>query len=98
MAAQYLIMAYDFFEWGLYMLIALTGLVAAVLAGTTRDDAYDAAGRQSKWVWTGILAASTLAVALRFPFLSWAGMVAIGLYWFDVRPQIKDILSGNYGW
>lgn len=93
-----LLSTYGRVEMVLYLVIAATGLVAAVIAATTREDAYDAAGRQGKWVWTGILAASTFAVAVRFPFLSWAGMVAIGLFWFDVRPQIKDILNGNYGW
>lgn len=93
-----LLSTYGWIEQILYLAIAVTGAVGAFFAATTRDDAYDAAGRQSKWVWTGILVASTCAVAVRFPFLSWAGMVAIGLYWFDVRPQIKDILNGNYGW
>lgn len=32
------------------------------------------------------------------PFLSWAGIVAIGVYWFDVRPHLKSIVNGNYGW
>lgn len=89
---------YTYFERILYWLIAAAGLVGAFFAATTRDDAYDAADRQSKWVWTGILALSAFVVITRVPFLSWAGMVAIGVYWFDVRPQIKNILSGNYGW
>ena len=29
-------------------------------------------------------------------FMAIIGVVIIGIYWFDVRPQIKDILSGNY--
>lgn len=89
---------YRYLEWALYALISLFGIVGAVLAATTRDDAYDAAGRQGKWAWTGILVLSAIVVFTRMPFLSWIGMVAIGLYWFDVRPQIKDILQGNYGW
>ncbi len=31
-------------------------------------------------------------------FMAIIGVVIIGIYWFDVRPQIKDILSGNYQW
>nr|WP_236684335.1 DUF2516 family protein [Corynebacterium epidermidicanis] len=81
-----------------YFAIALAGIVGAVLAGMTREDAFTAADRQPKMVWVGILVAAALVVLLRFPFLSWIGIVAIGVYWFDVRPQIKDILSGNYGW
>lgn len=41
---------------------------------------------------------SSFALLLNLPFLSWIGMVIIGLYWWDVRPQIQNILSGNGGW
>lgn len=93
-----LLSAYSWVEWAIYVAIAIAGVVGAVLAASVRDDAYDAAGRQGKWIWVGILAVSALVTYTRFPFLSWVGMVAIGIYWFDVRPQIKDILQGNYGW
>lgn len=93
-----LLYSYQWLEWGIYTAIAIAGVVGAIMAATVRDDAYEAAGRQRKWVWVGILAISALVTYTRFPFLSWIGMVAIGIYWFDVRPQIKDILSGNYGW
>ncbi|WP_374725081.1 DUF2516 family protein [Corynebacterium guangdongense] len=89
---------YMWLESLLYWLIALAGVVGAVLAATTRDDAYPAAGRQGKWIWVAILVASAFVVFTRFPFLSWAGIVAIGVYFFDVRPQIRNIVSGNYGW
>lgn len=89
---------YELLEFALYALIAAAGLVGAVLVASTRDDAFPAADRKDKWVWAGILAVSALVVFTRFPFLSWAGMVAIGLYYFDVRPQINNILSGNYRW
>ena len=45
-----------------------------------------------------ILVGSAFVVITRVPFLSWAGMVAIGVYWFDVRPHLKSILNGNYSW
>ncbi len=93
-----LLVWYGWLEMLLYWLIALAGVVGAVLAATTREDAFPAAGRQGKWIWVAILAASAFVVVTRFPFLSWAGMVAIGVYFFDVRPQIKNIVSGNYGW
>lgn len=89
---------FAYVEGALYLAISLAGIVGAALAATTRGDAYEAAGRQSRWAWTGILVLSAVAVFTRAPFLAWIGMVAIGLYWFDVRPQIKDILNGNYGW
>lgn len=92
-----LLLAYQNIEYILYLAIALAGVVGAILAATTRDDAYDAGDRQGKWVWVALLAGSALMVALRFPFLSWAGMVVIGVYWFDVRPQLRSLLS-NSGW
>ena len=98
MDALTLLGGYMWLERLLYWLIALAGLIGAVTTATTRDDAYPAAGRQGKWIWVAILAASTFVVFTRFPFLSWAGIVAIGVYYFDVRPQIKSIISGNYGW
>lgn len=93
-----LIAGYILFERLLFALIALTGVVGAVLAATTRDDAYQAADRQTKWIWVAILAGSAFVVITRVPFLSWAGMVAIGVYWFDVRPHLKSLISGSYGW
>lgn len=74
------------------------GLVGAALVATTRGDAFSAADRHDKWIWFGILVGSALVQLIHVPFLSWIGIVIIGLYWFDVRPQIKDILEGNYGW
>ena len=82
----------------IYILIALAGVVGAGFAAVTRDDAYQAGDRQSKWIWVAILVGSAFVVVTRVPFLSWAGMVAIGVYWFDVRPHLKSIVSGNYGW
>ena len=41
---------------------------------------------------------AALACLLRFPFIAWFGAVAIGIYFFDVRPQIQRILNGDYGW
>ena len=82
----------------LFFLVGIAGVIGAVHVATTRPDAFDAAGRQSKGIWTGILVVSALACLLRFPFICWFGAVAIGVYYFDVRPQIKAILNGNYGW
>lgn len=95
---EILLYGYYQIERILFYAIAIAGLVGAVMAGTTRDDAYTAGDRQSKWIWTGLLAGSALMVALRVPFLSWAGMVVIGLYWFDVRPQLRAIISNSGGW
>lgn len=82
----------------LLRLVGVAGVVAAVFAATTRADAFEAAGRQSKMAWTAILGVSALACLLPLPFIAWFGAVAIGIYFFDVRPQITNLLNGNYDW
>lgn len=82
----------------LMLAVGLAGIAAAVMVGMTRSDAFEAAGRQSKGVWLGILVIASIAAALGLPFIAWIGAVAIGIYYFDVRPQIADILDGNGGW
>ena len=96
--ALQLIVGYNIVERVLFATVAIAGVVGAITAATVREDAFTAGDRQGKWVWVAILAASAFVVMTRFPFLSWVGMVAIGVYWFDVRPQLRNILSGNYGW
>ncbi|NMB23442.1 MAG: DUF2516 family protein [Corynebacterium sp.] len=83
---------------GLYWLIAIFAFIGAFMVATTREDAFEVAGRQSKLIWTAMLGVSGFALLLGLPFLTWVGMVIVGLYWWDVRPQIKNILSGNGGW
>ncbi|MBI8999581.1 DUF2516 family protein [Corynebacterium sp. CCM 9185] len=79
-------------------IIGIVGLVGAALCAVTRDDAFTAADRQQKLVWTGILVASAVAMFIDVQLLHWVGMVVIGLYWFDVRPQLKDIVDGENTW
>ncbi|MDO4927950.1 MAG: DUF2516 family protein [Corynebacterium sp.] len=88
--------ALHYLIWGIGICIALAGIAGAALCATTRDDAFEVAGRQQKWVWVGLLVGSSVASFLNVPFLSWAGIVVIGIYWFDVRPQIQDLLRGEY--
>ena len=82
----------------LMLVVGIAGVAGAVMAGTTRADAFEAANRQSKGAWVGILVLAALACLLRFPFIAWFGAVAIGIYFFDVRPQIQRILGGSYDW
>lgn len=82
----------------LMLVVGVAGVVGAVMAATTRADAFEAANRQSKGAWVGILALAALACLLRFPFIAWFGAVAIGIYFFDVRPHIQRIVNGDYGW
>ena len=75
--------------WGLMQIVAICGVVGAVQVG------------QSKWAWLGLLLGSAFVSSMGLAYLSFMaiiGVVIIGIYWFDVRPQIKDILSGNYQW
>ena len=79
-------------------ILALTAIIGAILAAVTREDAFRAGDRQGKWVWVGLLAGSTVAMATGMPFLSWIGTVITGVYWFDVRPQLKAIINGDYSY
>lgn len=93
------------FQYAIPFLVGIMALVGAVLVITTRPDAFDAADRKSRNIWAGLLVGA--AIFLLLPWLGWmmlgipliAAMVITGVYWLDVRPQIKDILAnaqGNY--
>ena len=92
------------FRFGIPMIVGVFALVGAVMVILTRADAFDAADRKSRNVWAGILVGS--AFFLLLPWLGWmmlgipviAGLVITGVYWLDVRPQIKGILSNAQGW
>lgn len=82
----------------LMAVVGIAGIVGAVIAGLTRPDAFEAGDRMPKWAWVGILLVSGIACLSGFTFLGFIGCVFIGLYFFDVRPQLNNILNGNYGW
>ena len=79
----------------LFILVGVAGLVGVVLASTTRADAFEAADRQPKLAWAALLFVSSAALLLRIPFVAWFGAVAVGIYWFDVRPQLKGLEPGG---
>lgn len=91
------------FQLWLPMALSLFALVGFFLVLRTRPDAFDAADRKSKGVWAGLLFGS--AIFLFFPVIGWlllgipiiAGLVITGIYWMDVRPQIRDILDNAQG-
>lgn len=85
-------------EWVIRLLIAAAGVVGAVIVAATRADVFVAGDRKQKWVWFGILVASSLAIFLMASMVWIFGVVAIGVYWFDVYPQLRDISRGNSGW
>ena len=80
------------------MAVSLFALIGAVLAAMTREDAFRAGDRQNKWVWVGLLFGSALVMNLPLPFVSWIGAIITGVYWFDVRPQLKAIINGDYSY
>ena len=82
----------------IFMAVSLFALIGAVLAAMTRDDAFRAGDRQNKWVWVGLLFGSALLMNLPLPFVSWIGAIITGIYWFDVRPQLKAIINGDYSY
>lgn len=83
---------------GFNIAILVAGVVGIVMVLLTRSDAFDAGDRQSKFVWVGILAAASLVQLIPVMLLSFIGVVAIGVYWFDVYPQLKRLINGDYGW
>ncbi|MGV0351309.1 DUF2516 family protein [Corynebacterium guaraldiae] len=82
----------------IFMAVSLFALIGAVLAAMTREDAFRAGDRQNKWVWVGLLVGSALVMNLPLYFVSWIGAIITGIYWFDVRPQLKAIINGDYSY
>lgn len=65
---------------------ALVGVVFAVLPPAS---AFSVEGKLPKPAWIGICAASALSFwFLPFGFLSIIGMVAVGVFFADVRPAV----------
>ncbi|EFK55105.1 DUF2516 family protein [Corynebacterium genitalium ATCC 33030] len=82
----------------LMLIVGLAGIAGAVMAGLTRSDAFPAGDRMPKVAWVGILLVSSLACLSGRAFIGLIGCVFIGLYFFDVRPHLKNIIGGNYSW
>lgn len=82
----------------IFVAVSLFALLGAILAAMTREDAFRAGDRQNKWVWVGLLVGSALFMNLPLPFVSWVGAIITGVYWFDVRPQLKAIINGDYSY
>lgn len=75
--------------------VAVAGVFGLVEVLRTRADAFEAINRQTRNTWAMILGACVVLVLLRVPFIWFFAIVGVGVYFFDVRPAIKDILSGN---
>ncbi|MFB6522136.1 DUF2516 family protein [Streptomyces sp. NPDC056401] len=80
-----------------YAMLALA-VVAFVLALTAREDAYRAAGKQTKTFWMVILGITVVVdFFLGMLFLQIAGLVASIVFFVDVRPALKQVSGGGGG-
>lgn len=80
--------------WGHVLMVARLALVAWALAGLVFAVlppawAYSIEGKWPKPAWIGICAASALSFwFLPFGLISLIGMVAVGVFFADVRPAV----------
>ena len=86
------------FQNNLFRALAIAAVVGLIMVVMTREDAFPAGDRQPKMIWAAILGGSAFAMILPLPILSWVGAVATGVYWFDVRPQLRSIINGEYNY
>ena len=86
------------FQNNLFRVLAIAAIVGLIMVVMTREDAFPAGDRQPKMIWAAILGGSAFAMLLPLPILSWVGAVATGVYWFDVRPQLRSIINGEYNY
>ncbi|MFD4142576.1 DUF2516 family protein [Streptomyces sp. NBC_00390] len=88
------------FDLGLWLILDLVFVVssvtALVMAAMAREDAYRAAGKQTKSFWLIILGV-TVAVNLFVSvlFLSIAGLIASIVFFVDVRPALQQVSGGG---
>ncbi len=72
--------------------LTIATLVALVDCVRRPSEAFTYIGRLSKPLWLGILAIATAFVFLApVSILGLAGVVAMGVYFADVRPKIKEM-------
>ncbi|MBP0459352.1 DUF2516 family protein [Streptomyces montanisoli] len=88
---------------GLFLLVF--GVVALVIASTTREDAYRATGKRTKKFWVGILSAVVAVnvlpiIGFSLPLMTMlqiAGLVGTIVFMVDVRPATRAITGGGGG-
>ncbi|TAK69972.1 MAG: DUF2516 family protein [Actinomycetota bacterium] len=82
--------------WAVFLVIKLWAFVDCV---RRRDDAFPAAGRQTKALWlvlTGITALTGLLPQLTLGILGIAGVVIALVYLFEVRPKLIDVTQRRW--
>ncbi|MBV7696806.1 DUF2516 family protein [Streptomyces sp. TRM70350] len=85
------------FMWLLSMALILFSGFALIDAATRREDAYRAAGKQTKPFWLIILGLA-FVVNLIFDILSLLpiiGLIATIVYMVDVRPALRGLPGGG---
>lgn len=87
-------------EQGLFWAVAIAAIVGVIFALRMREDAFPAGDRQPKMVWVGMLAGSAIVLVFLpgLMFLPWIAAVMVGLFWFDVYPQLKSLVNGDYNY
>jgi hypothetical protein len=86
--------------WILSMVVLALAVFAFVDAAFRRDDAYRAAGKQSKPFWMIILGLAVLVnlfLGGLLGILTIAGLIASIVYIVDVRPAIRQLTGGGGG-
>ncbi|MEU3225439.1 DUF2516 family protein [Streptomyces sp. NPDC006976] len=80
----------------IFTVITVLAVVALVMAAIAREDAYRAAGKQTKPFWLVILGIAVV-VNLWVPmvFIQIAGLVASIVFLVDVRPALKAVSGGG---
>jgi hypothetical protein len=85
--------------FGAFLVIRLAILVIVVWAFvdtcTRPQQAFPAAGKQTKQIWLAITGAALVFGLLGFGFLGLAALVAAIVYLVDVRPRVREIPRGG---
>jgi hypothetical protein len=95
-----------FWDFQVQLMIVLAGLAIALKGYALIDalrvpkQAFPAAGKLTKPIWSGILGVALVLDVALFPSLSiflLLGVVAAGVYLADVRPAVRAIGGGRRG-
>ncbi|WLQ41671.1 DUF2516 family protein [Streptomyces laculatispora] len=91
-----LLEGFNSFLWLISTAMLVLAVVALIMAAVAREDAFRAAGKQTKPFWLIILGI-TVVVNLWVPiiFVQIAGLIATIVFFVDVRPALKAVTGGG---
>ncbi|MFE9255728.1 DUF2516 family protein [Streptomyces sp. NPDC006879] len=93
-----LLEGFNIFTGLLFAAMLVLAAVAFGFAAFAREDAYRAAGKQTKPFWLVILGIAVLVnLLLPMLFLQIAGLIASIVFMVDVRPALKQVSGGGGG-